>query len=72
MRIGRETWARLREEKIKFSKQTLRMENIALAFNVKMEVFSIEMKKIEDIFIVCVKARMTAPNGRSSDRSCVM
>ena len=40
---------------------------IALAFNVSTEIVSIEHEKLENDYIVRVRARATAPNGRISE-----
>ncbi|MEM3907796.1 MAG: hypothetical protein QXZ17_13225 [Nitrososphaerota archaeon] len=40
---------------------------IALAFNISTEVISIEREKIGETYIVRVKARASAPNGRISE-----
>ncbi len=40
---------------------------IALAFNISTEILSIEHEKLENDYIVRVRARATAPNGRISE-----
>jgi hypothetical protein len=40
---------------------------IALAFNISTEVISIEHEKIDDIYVVRVRARARAPNGRVAE-----
>ena len=40
---------------------------IALAFNISTEIVSIEREKIGDVYVVRVKARAIAPNGRVSE-----
>ena len=40
---------------------------IALAFNITTEIVSVEHEKIGDIYVVRVKARAVAPNGRVSE-----
>jgi len=40
---------------------------IALAFNISVEILSIQHEKLENDYIVRVRARATAPNGRISE-----
>ncbi|MEM3861519.1 MAG: hypothetical protein QW203_03425 [Thermoplasmatales archaeon] len=44
---------------------------IALAFNISTEIISVEREKIGDLYVVRVKARATAPNGRISEEIAV-
>jgi len=44
---------------------------IALAFNVRTEILSVERKREDGVLTVWVTARATAPNGRSSDQVAV-